>query len=396
MKKTDKRGKKKRWLIGTGITLCILTVMYLTVAFSHIPFIEKWRTIYIETAMTTNSHQWLATMLFPRSVIDKVMADYEANQKAQENLASTWEEDTQPPAEQPDPGEEAEAAFYQKYWELDNDVVRSYVEAHMQTSGESYDNLLVQDLEEKLGLTTTQGDPLLVLDTANELMIVKVSGDSYQGKLAIVKNPEKVEMVKSKNLGSYGQEAGDFGQQENALLVVNASGFTDVGGHGSGGQVKGSLIIDGVEYGNRDIKGYWKFCGMKKDNKFYIGDYYNISVEDYRWSAEFFPALVVDGESVVDGTFGMGLQPRTAVGQARDGSMLLLIIDGRQVGHSIGCTVEECKNILMRYDVYQAMNLDGGSSAVMWYDGDYITKASSVSGRGRYMPNALIVRKSGS
>lgn len=73
--------------------------------------------------------------------------------------------------------------------------------------------------------------------------------------------------------------------------------------------------------------------------------------------------------------------------------MLLLIIDGRQVGYSVGCTVAECKDILLRYDVYQAMNLDGGSSAVMWYNGKYITKSSSASGRGRYMPNALVVRK---
>jgi len=73
--------------------------------------------------------------------------------------------------------------------------------------------------------------------------------------------------------------------------------------------------------------------------------------------------------------------------------MLLLIIDGRQVGYSLGCTVEECKNILMDYKAYQAMNMDGGSSSVMWYNGNYITKSSSVSGRGRFMPDALVVKK---
>lgn len=394
MKIKYEREKLIKWLIGIGIALCVLIAAYLTVVFSNIPFIAKWRTIYIETAMTTNSHQWLATMLFPKSVIDEVMAAYEENQRAQENLASSWDnsETTESEASETD-AEDETSVFFSKYTELDSESVRNYLNLHPELTAGGYDNIRLEDLDWKLGLMTAQGDPLLVLDTVHELLIVKVSGSNYQGKLAIVKDPARIEMVKSKNLGSRGQEAASFGEQENALLVINASGFTDVGGHGSGGQVKGTLIIDGVEYGNRNVKGYWKFCGMKYDNRFYIGDYYRQTVSDYRWSVEFFPVLVVDGESVVDGTFGMGLQPRTSIGQTRDGTMLLLIIDGRQVGHSIGCTVEECKNILMRYDVYQAMNLDGGSSAVMWYNGDLITKPSSATGRGRYMPNALIVRK---
>lgn len=125
----------------------------------------------------------------------------------------------------------------------------------------------------------------------------------------------------------------------------------------------------------------------------YIRDYPFDSVNEYRWGVEFLPALVLDGESVVDGSFGMGIQPRTAIGQTAGGDMLLLIIDGRQVGYSLGCTVEECKNILMDYKAYQAMNMDGGSSSVMWYNGEYITRSSSVSGKGRFMPDAFVVKK---
>ena len=393
MKTTDKREKLLKRLIIAGSVLCVMIACYLVIAFSHIPFIEKWRTIYIETAMTTNSHQWLATWFFPSGIIDQVMADFEANQQAQQGLTSTWDTETNSETETGEPVKDPVTIFYETYAELDSESVRSYFTAHPELTRDGYDKIFLEDMEETLGLKTAQGDPILVIDVENGMLIVKVSGSTYQGKLAIVKDPAQIDMVKSKSLGSWGQEAESFGKQENALLVVNASGFKDVGGHGSGGQVKGTLIIDGVEYGNRNIKGYWKFCGMKNDNKFYVGSYPTNSVADYRWSCEFFPALVVDGQSVVDGTFGMGLQPRTSIGQRLDGSMLLLIIDGRQVGYSVGCTVAECKDILLRYGVYQAMNLDGGSSAVMWYDGRYITKSSSKSGRGRYMPNALIVRK---
>lgn len=116
-------------------------------------------------------------------------------------------------------------------------------------------------------------------------------------------------------------------------------------------------------------------------------------LDNYRWAIQFLPGLIINGERVVDGTYGMGIQPRTAIGQAENGDFMMLIIDGRQVGYSLGCTVADCADILEQYKAYQAANLDGGSSAVMWYRGRLITQPSSVSGEGRYLPNALIVRK---
>lgn len=385
--------KKKNWkrrLTAVGVAFGLLVCMYLTVAYSSIPFIEKWRTIYIETAMTTNSHKWLATMFFPKSVVDAVVEKQRLELEQQKGLESKWDEIDSQNA-QNDAQSEKEREFFETYWELDTPAFKDYLDKNPSLTAGGYDHVLVEDFEKNLGLVTKQGDPLLVLDTENDLMIVGVSGEGYQGKLAIVKDPARVAMAKSKSLGSFGQQASGFGEDNDAVLVVNASGFADAGGHGSGGLVKGTLIIDGVEYGNRNIQPYWKFCGMKQDLKMYISNYPE-NVQEYRWSVEFFPALIVNGESVVDGTFGMGIQPRATIGQTRRGDMLFLIVDGRQVGYSLGCTVAECTNVMLRYDAYQGMNVDGGSSAVMWYKGEYITKSSSKSGLGRYMPNAFIVK----
>ena len=391
--KGSPKRKKKNWkrrLTAVGVAFGLLVCMYLTVAYSSIPFIEKWRTIYIETAMTTNSHKWLATMFFPKSVVDAVVEKQRLELEQQKGLESKWDEIDSQNA-QNNAQSEKEREFFETYWELDTPAFRDYLDKNPSLTAGGYDHVLVEDFEKNLGLVTKQGDPLLVLDTENDLMIVGVSGEGYQGKLAIVKDPARVAMAKSKSLGSFGQQASGFGEDNDAVLVVNASGFADAGGHGSGGLVKGTLIIDGVEYGNRDIQPYWKFCGMKQDLKMYISNYPE-NVQEYRWSVEFFPALIVNGESVVDGTFGMGIQPRATIGQTRRGDMLFLIVDGRQVGYSLGCTVAECTNVMLRYDAYQGMNVDGGSSAVMWYKGEYITKSSSKSGLGRYMPNAFIVK----
>lgn len=377
----DKKNRRKKVWIRIGILFCLLTAAYLTIVYSNISFIAKWRTIYIETAMTTNSHQWLATLFFPQSVIDEVMARRKQDTKEQQKLNSKWDE--------PELNQEAKD-FYDKYWEIDTEAFHKYMESHSNLAKNGYDSLVIRDLEGKEKLKTTKGDTLLVLDTKNNLMIIGVKGEGYQGKLAIIKNSDQVELGKSTALGSYGQEAGSFGETNGAVLVVNASGFKDVDGVGTGGQVKGSLVIDGVDYGH-PYGSDWKFCGLKKNNRMYITNYSPDIVADYKWAVEFYPALIVDGNSVVDGTYGMGIQPRTSIGQAKNGDVLLLVVDGRQPGHSLGCTVADCEEILSRYHAYQAMNMDGGSSSVMWYNGEYITKSSSVTGIGRYMPDAIMV-----
>lgn len=388
-KQKTKKQRIRGHIIRIDIAIVVLVAMYLTVAFSSIPFIAKWRTLYIETAMTTGSHQWLATMLFPPCVIDDVMDRYYTQLEKQKELESQWLEQEKEEQQIND----AKLQFFSEYWELDSPTVHAYLNTHPAVTAAGYDNILIEDFNQELGLMTSEGDPIFVINTANNLIITIVKGEGYQGKLAIVKDPSQVKLAKSKSLGSWGQEIDSFCQDNNGILGINASRFLDVGGHGKGGRVLGSLIIDGEEYGNTPKKYGMKFCGMKTDNRMYICNYDKNTVSEFRWGMHGLPALIVDGKSAIEGDFGMGIQPRSCIGQAANGDMLLLIIDGRQPGHSFGCTIADCNEILLRYKCYQAMNLDGGSSAVMYYNGNFITKSSSVSGRGRYNPDAFIVTR---
>jgi exopolysaccharide biosynthesis protein len=343
--------------------------------------------------MSTHSHQWLAEWFLPMSQIDAVVAEKESDLAQQEGLISSWGEDS---ASGDDKDElfsgNNEESFYEEYWELDSPSFHEYLDSRSYLVEEGYDNLLIEDLDNELELYTTNGDALLVVDVANNLLIIGVEGDGYVGKMAIVKNPAQVDLVKSKSLGDYGELAESYGERCDALLVINASGFKDPEGHGAGGEIKGCLVIDGEEYGKP--KGdTWKMFGVKNDNRLYIANYYEEDISEYRWAVEFFPALIVNGEISITGSFGMGIQPRTTIGQTEDGDFLMLIVDGRQVGYSLGCTVADCAEIMLSYGAYQGANMDGGSSSVMWYKGQQITKSSSKAGNGRYMPDALIVRR---
>ncbi len=384
-----KKKKSKKGLIAILIIIILLAVAYLTFVYSENHFIRKWRNIYIETAMSTTHHKWLATFFIPGSIIDEVMAEVEAALEAQKDLESSWDIVEEEESE----AEDAVENFFAKYWEIDSESVRNYLEMHYIDTEQELNELLISDLAATNNLLTVEGDKLLVCDASNGLLIIEVKGTDYVGKLAIEKDPSLVELDKSQYLGSKGEIIDDYGERNDAVLAVNASGFKDVGGHGSGGEVKGSLVINGTEYGSPNRSDY-KFIGMKYNNKFYISNWTSVDISEYRWGVQFFPAIVVDGECVVAGTYGLGIQPRTAIGQAKDGSFMMLVVDGRQVGYSLGCTMEECANQMIKYGVYQAANLDGGSSSIMWYDGQQITKSSSPSGYGRYLPDAILVKKS--
>ena len=88
------------------------------------------------------------------------------------------------------------------------------------------------------------------------------------------------------------------------------------------------------------------------------------------------------------------LQPRTAIGQKEDKSVLMLVINGRNQGGSMGNRGVDCRDILWDYGAVQASNLDGGSSSVMYYQGRVINSPTTSTGNrdGRRLPNGFMVK----
>ncbi len=84
-----------------------------------------------------------------------------------------------------------------------------------------------------------------------------------------------------------------------------------------------------------------------------------------------FPLLVRDSviATVVDSAGAAsfrGLNPRTAVGYAAEGRRLLLVVvDGRQPGYSMGMTVRQTAELMLALGAREALNLDGGGSSAM-------------------------------
>ena len=112
-----------------------------------------------------------------------------------------------------------------------------------------------------------------------------------------------------------------------------------------------------------------------------------------RDAVDFGPFLIVNGKaSFVKGNGGWGDAPRTAIGQRADGIVLLLVIDGRQIG-SIGADMNDLTQIMLDYGAINAANLDGGTSSAMSLNGQIISnpRNGNFQAKTRPVPNAWIV-----
>ena len=111
------------------------------------------------------------------------------------------------------------------------------------------------------------------------------------------------------------------------------------------------------------------------------------------------PVLVRDGAPVFRAneaftTYQLAPRhPRTGVGQLADGRIILVVVDGRQSGYSVGMTTFEMAQTMARLGAVRAMQLDGGGSSTVAFDGAVLNRPSD--GRERPISDALMLSYSG-
>ena len=411
-KKSKKKRKKNRKLRIITILLCVVLFFeaaYCFLVFTDISTIKYWREVYIDTAMSTLSHQWLATAFLPEYMVNNQQLKNEYinlsgvghnSERPKPTDPGATVEPTEPSSTEPvDPhSDAAQEAFYETFWELNRTSFEEYLDDHPDVLQNGWDAIYINEAgldDEGTSIYTSMGEQVLAIDAKNKVLLIRVAGskegNGYQGVLAVAKDPAQLRCGPSAGIGSYGQTLGELVERNDGVLGIVGSGFIDPNGNGSGGIVAGYVMCSGTSYGTHDLRAGTKRLELTQDNKLYVIDSFEPVASDVTDAVEFAPALIVDGELMVSGFSGWGgVHPRAAIGQSERGEILMLVIEGRMVGRSIGTDIEECAEILKRHKCYTAMNLDGGTSAVMWYDGEYVTKCSNTSIASRLLPNAWV------
>ena len=109
-----------------------------------------------------------------------------------------------------------------------------------------------------------------------------------------------------------------------------------------------------------------------------VGVFKNGRVEITNAAEKIAPAFVNDGH------------PRTAIAKLKSGQLLLVTVDGRQPGESIGMSLTMLADLLIEFGAVEAINLDGGGSTTMVIKNKLVNKPSDATGE-RPVSDAILV-----
>ncbi len=311
MKRIKKKDRYKTLKI-LGIIFICFSMMIITLLYG--PW-HGFRDFWITTAMTTLNHQYLAKWFYSEDTINKVLA---------ENRVIPPDEDTK------------------------TDLI--------EINDTKSSDIVYKDEYDKQVLEHNKGDIYKYF---------KVEGYNFDAYMAVIYDPSRIHVVTSKYLGTKGEYLVDMAMENDAVVAINGGGFIDPDGNGNGGNAVGIIIKDGkILQGSSGSQGV---IGFTNDNKLFLGyvsatEAINKGVRD---ALEFGPFLIVNGKSSnILGNGGYGIHPRSAIGQRQDGIVLFLVIDGRRVD-SMGASMKDVSDIMLKYGAYNAANLDGGNSSVL-------------------------------
>ncbi len=308
---------------------------------------------------------------------------------------TTEEPTTEAPTEPTQSPEELEREwFYHTFWELDPETTDAWLKDHPELMENGYDGISVNEAwlsDSGLDLETTLGHQVLAIDAENKILIIRAYLNGSRAVMAIAKDPSRLHLYPSASLGSVGQTVGTIAQAHDGLLAMTGSGFLDPNGAGNGGQIAGWCMCGGTTYGAHYGSSYQRI-ELHENNWMYVSDADEWPSEDTTDAMEFTPILLKDGE-IGDPGIWTSENPRACIGQTDRGEILMLGVEGR-FDDSPGCSVVRCAELMQSYHGITAMNVDGGTTAILWYRGEPIMRCSNRgTPQGRYLPNAWVYVK---
>ncbi len=232
--------------------------------------------------------------------------------------------------------------------------------------------------------------------TDSSLKLQKIDSSRFKGFLLEIPDPKRIQVATAANLEEKGDTTSGIAKNNNAVAAINAGGFYDANGTGTGRSPYGFIMHDGkfLLGGDASEDEVNEFIGFNKEGNLLAGNYSKGDLLEMgvREGISFGPPLIVNGQKMItNGDGGWGVGPRTAIGQRKDGTVLFLVIDGRQPSYSIGASLRDLQNIMYEQGAYVAANLDGGSSSTLYLNGEVVNKPADLLGE-RMIPTAFIVK----
>lgn len=252
---------------------------------------------------------------------------------------------------------------------------------------------------EDYGTSSEVGTQTDAWDKAIDGMLFEtVNGSTYKAYVLLVKDPSRVFVGTSSDFrsGKQGARIFDTAKKYNAVAAINGGEFHDAGGVGTGDNPIGTTYSQGKLVWN-DGQNKRTFMGFDKDNKLIVTEGMSAKEADtlgIRDGVCFQTGNVLithDGDDVTMyyADSNTGTAQRTAIGQRADGTVILLVTDGRSAS-SLGATHNDVIDIMVDYGAVVAGMLDGGSSAMMYYENYFDKYGFDTEKLDQYQKQGLV------
>lgn len=225
---------------------------------------------------------------------------------------------------------------------------------------------------------------------AKDLEVIELSGRTYTAKLIKVRDPSRISLATIYPWRDTGVTLEELAKQSGAIAAINGGIYDST--NNSGGRPYGVIVSNGeIQYNKPNEYPGLVLVGFDNDNILQIIDVDGMTPaqlealveekgirdavtfqEESSDANNHFVQLIINGNPRGMNGVGSGLNPRTAIGQCADGSVLLLVTDGRGKNGHLGASAADLIEIMTQYGAVNAANLDGGSSTCMYYDGEYL------------------------
>ena len=340
-------GRRERRKIKSRIFTAIISLFIvglLSFAFILYGPYSGFRDWLITVGMTSMTHQWIPKIFYSDETIEKVMEN---------NRVDEIKEDTN-------------TAEIQKKDEIESQ--------EKQYENEFEKQILAPNLDKK---------EYNIYKDEKDYRIINIKGKGYTGYLAVVYDASKIRTLVTSRLGVTGQYLTTMAKNNNAKLAINGGKFYDPSYSSNGATPRGVTYVNGKCVTSYTYRSTGGIIGFNKDDVLVLSatcTKANAEKLKIRDCVTCGPFLIVNGKaSKVVGNGGWGVAPRTAIGQRKDGVVLWLVIDGRQIGRQ-GADMDDLIEIMQRYGAVNAANLDGGTSSVMAVDGELINDPIDSTG----------------
>ncbi|MBP5684149.1 MAG: phosphodiester glycosidase family protein [Bacilli bacterium] len=241
--------------------------------------------------------------------------------------------------------------------------------------------------------------------------VYSVSGNNFEGTMMVVNDPSRIFLATTYPWSTYGKELDVLVNDSGAIAGINGGLYqsdANKGGRPMGVAVSNGEILElnpyitGLYLIGFDENNILRIISMENMNKEQAQEM--IKKEKIRDAVAFqeeasdknnhFVKLIINGEKRELNGMGSGSNPRTAIGQRADGSVLFLVTDGRGKNGHLGASASDLIDIMDEYGAVNAANLDGGSSSTMYYKDKYLMTSVTFyySNSSWRLPTAFVVR----